>query len=165
MSDIVERLRGLLREAIEDCYVRIPYGASHEDVSAIRDFERRIKEALGQSDTGKWAAIQEQQKQHGEAQELVAKELMGGCIESAVETADFSTTESGNWHNWLREEIVKALRERDNEIKRLRQRMQIMREWMQDAELMGAGAWAAWYGFVYDHPEASDWFSEDGVPR
>ena len=66
-------------------------------------------------------ARQEQQREHGEAQKLAAKELMGGCIEAAVETADFSTTESGNWHDWLREEVVKALRERDAEIKRLRE--------------------------------------------
>ena len=41
----LERLRGLLREALDE-HVHVPYGASHEDVAAIRDFEKRVNEAL-----------------------------------------------------------------------------------------------------------------------
>lgn len=44
----IERLRGLLRETLEDGYIHVSYGASHEDVSAIRDFEKRVREALGE---------------------------------------------------------------------------------------------------------------------
>ena len=83
--------------------------------------------------------IMEQQRQHGEAQELAAKELMGGCIEAAVETADFSTTEVGNWHSWLREEVVKALRERDAEIERLRG---LLRELINAQNWLFDSAWA-----------------------
>lgn len=41
-------------------------------------------------------------------------------------------------------------------------RMQIMREWIADQsysmDIRG------WEGFCLDHPEATDWFNEDGVP-
>jgi hypothetical protein len=37
--------------------------------------------------------------------------------------------------------------------------MQIMREWM--ATRAGMRVWAS---FCLEHPEAADWFDEDGVP-
>lgn len=36
-----------LRDALDD-FVRVPYGASHEDVAYIRDFEQRARAVLAQ---------------------------------------------------------------------------------------------------------------------
>jgi len=48
-ADEIDRLRGLLREARED-WIKVGYGASHEDVAACRDFCARIDAALGTAD-------------------------------------------------------------------------------------------------------------------
>ena len=71
------------------------------------------------------------------------------------------------------ERLLQGERAADAEIERLREqvtqrgaRMQVMREWMDSGvELMGAGAWPVWYGFLEDHPEAAEWFDEEGVPK
>ena len=41
----IDALRALLRECRED-WIRLAYGASHEDVAAYRDFATRIDAAL-----------------------------------------------------------------------------------------------------------------------
>lgn len=38
-----------LRDALDD-FVRVPYGASHEDVAYIRDFEKRARAILARLD-------------------------------------------------------------------------------------------------------------------
>lgn len=44
-----DALRALLREARDD-WIKVGYGASHEDVAACRDFCDRIDAALGERD-------------------------------------------------------------------------------------------------------------------
>jgi len=51
-SDLIARLRTTaeaLRDALDD-FVRVPYGASHEDVAYIRDFEKRARAILARLD-------------------------------------------------------------------------------------------------------------------
>lgn len=47
-ADEIARLRGLLWEARED-WIKVGYGASHEDVAAFRDFCARIDAVVGTS--------------------------------------------------------------------------------------------------------------------
>ncbi len=46
-------------------------------------------------------------------------------------------------------------------------RMQIMREWMQQYSYEKSNFFdnSCWHDFMKAHPEAADWFDEDGVPE
>lgn len=49
LQDEIERLRALLAEARES-WIKVGYGASHEDVAECRDFCERIDAALGRGE-------------------------------------------------------------------------------------------------------------------